>query len=129
MSRSAITQGIAEMAHPKDAAPPGRARMFGGGRKKSVRNPCYEKEPGNLPDSPVTGNPEKPLRYVSKSTGNLSEALKVHCFASLAMTAVSTTAWGQTPGKPNGFASEFRGAPIGRKGGVMGAGECLLCKL
>jgi chemotaxis response regulator CheB len=35
MSRSAITQGIAEMAHPQDAAPPDRARMAGGGRKKN----------------------------------------------------------------------------------------------
>jgi hypothetical protein len=35
MSRSAITQGIAEMVHPEDAAPPDRARMFGGGRKKN----------------------------------------------------------------------------------------------
>jgi hypothetical protein len=35
MSRSAITQGIAEMAHPQDAAPPDRARMFGGGREKN----------------------------------------------------------------------------------------------
>ena len=35
MSRSAITQGIEEMAHPEDAAPPDRARMFGDGRKKN----------------------------------------------------------------------------------------------
>jgi hypothetical protein len=35
MSRSAITQGIAETAHPEDAAPLDRARMFGGGRKKN----------------------------------------------------------------------------------------------
>jgi hypothetical protein len=35
MSRSAITQGIVEMARPQDAAPPDRARMFGGGRKKN----------------------------------------------------------------------------------------------
>jgi hypothetical protein len=35
LSRSAITQGIAEMAHPEDAVPPDRARMFGGGRKKN----------------------------------------------------------------------------------------------
>jgi hypothetical protein len=35
MSRSAITQGIAEMAHPQDAAPPDRVRMAGGGRKKN----------------------------------------------------------------------------------------------
>jgi hypothetical protein len=36
MSRSAIAQGIAEMAHPQDAAPPDRVRFAGGGRKKSV---------------------------------------------------------------------------------------------
>jgi hypothetical protein len=35
LSRSAITQGIAEMAHPQDAAPPDRVRMAGGGRKKN----------------------------------------------------------------------------------------------
>jgi hypothetical protein len=35
MSRSAITQGIAEMVHPQDAVPPDRVRMFGGGRKKN----------------------------------------------------------------------------------------------
>jgi hypothetical protein len=35
MSRSAITQGSAELAHPEDAAPPDRTRMFGGGRKKN----------------------------------------------------------------------------------------------
>jgi hypothetical protein len=35
LSRSAITQGIAELARPEDAAPPDRARMFGGGRKKN----------------------------------------------------------------------------------------------
>ena len=35
MSRSAITQGIAEMTNPQDAAPPDRARMCGGGRKKN----------------------------------------------------------------------------------------------
>jgi uncharacterized protein YraI len=35
MSRSAITQGIVEMAHPQDAAPPDRVRMAGGGRKKN----------------------------------------------------------------------------------------------
>jgi hypothetical protein len=35
MSRSAITQGMVEMAHPQDAAPPDRERMAGGGRKKN----------------------------------------------------------------------------------------------
>jgi hypothetical protein len=77
LSRSAITQGIAEMAHPEDAAPPDRARMFGGGRKKiSEKYPCYERELENLHDASVTGDPEKPLRHVSKSAGNLSGTLK-----------------------------------------------------
>jgi hypothetical protein len=40
MSRSAITQGIAEMAYLQDAAPPDRARMAGGGRKKQMRSIC-----------------------------------------------------------------------------------------
>jgi hypothetical protein len=45
MSRSAITQGIAEMAYPEDAAPPDRARMFGGDRKKTgEKYPHYERE-------------------------------------------------------------------------------------
>jgi hypothetical protein len=35
MSRSAITQGMAEIDHPQDAAPPDRVRMAGGGRKKN----------------------------------------------------------------------------------------------
>jgi hypothetical protein len=69
MSRSAVTQGITETAHPKDAASPDRARMAGGGRKKiSEKYPCYEKELENLLASSVTGDLEKPLRHVSKST-------------------------------------------------------------
>jgi hypothetical protein len=77
MSRSAITQGIAEMAHPQDAAPPDRARLFGGGRKKiSEKYPQYEWELENLLDTSVIGDPEKTLRHVSKSTDKLSEALK-----------------------------------------------------
>jgi hypothetical protein len=77
MSRSAITQGIEEIAHPEDAAPPDRARMAGGGRKKiSEKYPQYERELESLLDSSVIGDPEKTLRHVSKSAGNLSDALK-----------------------------------------------------
>jgi hypothetical protein len=79
MSRSAITQGIAETAHPEDAAPPDRARMFGGGRKKiGEKYPRYERELENLLDAAVIGDPEKPLRNVSKS--NLSQALRARVF-------------------------------------------------
>jgi hypothetical protein len=77
MSRSAITQGIAETAHPQDAAPPDRVRMAGGGRKKTSENyPRYERELEGLLDSSVIGDPEKTLRHVSKSARNLSDALK-----------------------------------------------------
>jgi hypothetical protein len=77
MPRSAITQGIAEMANPQGAAPPDRARMFGGGRKKtSEKEPRYEQELENLLDSSVIGNPEKTLRHVSKSARTVSDTLK-----------------------------------------------------
>jgi hypothetical protein len=77
MSRSAITQGLAEMAHPQDAAPPDRVRMAGGGRKKiTEKYPRYERELESLLDTSVIGDPEKTLRHVSKSTDKLSEALK-----------------------------------------------------
>jgi hypothetical protein len=77
MSRSAITQEIAETAHPEDAAPPDRARMSGGGRKKTgEKYPRYDRELENFLDTSVTGDPEKVLRHASKSAGNLSEALK-----------------------------------------------------
>jgi hypothetical protein len=77
MSRSAITQGIAEMVHPQDALPPDRVRMFGGGRKKiSEHYPHYERELEGFLDSSVIGDPEKTLRHVSKSACNLSQTLK-----------------------------------------------------
>jgi hypothetical protein len=53
--------------------------MFGGDRKKiSEKYPCCERELENLLDSSVIGDPEKALRHVSKSAGNLSEALKAN---------------------------------------------------
>jgi hypothetical protein len=71
MSGSAITQGIGEIAHPQDAAPPHRVRMAGGGRKKiSETYPHYERELESLLDSSVIGDPEKTLRHISKSAGN-----------------------------------------------------------
>jgi hypothetical protein len=70
ISKHCLTQGIAEMAHPQDAAPPDRARMFGGGRKKiSEKDPYYEKELESLLDSSVIGDPEKTLKvHVFSST-------------------------------------------------------------
>ncbi|MDR1250856.1 MAG: ISAzo13 family transposase, partial [Treponema sp.] len=50
--------------------------MAAGGKKISEKYPYYERELESLLDSSVIGDPEKPLRHVSKSTGNLSEALE-----------------------------------------------------
>jgi DNA-binding transcriptional regulator YhcF (GntR family) len=73
MSRSAITQGIAEMAHPQDAVPSDRTRMAGSIGEK---HPHYERELESLLDASVIGDREKTLRHVSKSTHKLSDALK-----------------------------------------------------
>jgi hypothetical protein len=45
-------------------------------KKTSENYPQYERELENLLDSSVIGNPEKALRHISKSAGNLSDALK-----------------------------------------------------
>ncbi|MDR0584819.1 MAG: ISAzo13 family transposase, partial [Treponema sp.] len=47
-----------------------------GGKKISEKYPCYEQELENLLDASVIGDPERPLRHVSKSARNVSEALK-----------------------------------------------------
>jgi hypothetical protein len=46
------------------------------GKKISEKYPCYERELESLLDSSVIGDPEKTLCHVSKSTENLSDALK-----------------------------------------------------
>ncbi|MDR2631992.1 MAG: ISAzo13 family transposase, partial [Spirochaetaceae bacterium] len=45
-------------------------------KKISENYPQYEQELENLLDSSVIGDPESPLRHVSKSARNISEALK-----------------------------------------------------
>jgi hypothetical protein len=65
------------MAHSEDTTPPVRARIAGGGRKKiGEKYPRYEGEPENLLDAGVIGDTEKPLRHVSKSADNFSQALE-----------------------------------------------------
>ncbi|MDR2740060.1 MAG: hypothetical protein LBB68_09570 [Treponema sp.] len=48
--------------------------------EKKIREnyPHYERELESLLDSSVIGDPEKTLRHVSKSAGNLSDALKAN---------------------------------------------------
>jgi hypothetical protein len=51
-------------------------REWNGWNHLEYRYPRYERELENLLDSSVIGDPEKLLRHVSKSTRNLSQALK-----------------------------------------------------
>jgi hypothetical protein len=62
--------------HPQDAGPgtDGRRRS----KKTGETYPHYERELESLLDSSVIGDPEKTLRHVSKSAGNLSGALKAN---------------------------------------------------
>src|SRR6266540_4078203 len=73
-SRSTVTRGVDEVE--SGAAPDGRVRRPGGGRK-----PAEELDPGlaaaleALVDPDTRGDPMSPLRWTAKSTRDLAEAL------------------------------------------------------
>ncbi len=76
IARSTINRGVAEL---KAACiePVGRIRRPGGGRKRAV-----DHQPGLLPalealiEAAIRGDPETPLRWVSRSQRNIAEALR-----------------------------------------------------
>ena len=74
VSEPTVSKAIREPDQP--APPPGRARRAGGGRKRMA-----ETDPGlvealeALVDPATRGDPESPLRWTSKSTRELAEAL------------------------------------------------------
>jgi hypothetical protein len=77
MSRPSVTRGVAEVnAGGNDAAVPDRVRQPGGGRKSLT-----ETDPGivaaldALVDPETRGDPMSPLRWTTKSTRNLADAL------------------------------------------------------
>jgi hypothetical protein len=79
------------MANPRDAAPPDRTRMAGGGRKKiSEHYPRYEKELESILDAFVIGGLERTLRHIRKGARNLSEALKSQCIEAIPETVRKT---------------------------------------
>ena len=43
------------------------------GKKISEKYPCYEQELENLLDASIIGDPERPLRHVSKSAPGMSQ--------------------------------------------------------
>lgn len=77
LSRKAITKGIREIAAGNSR--PGRIRQPGGGRKKIVeRDPKMLAALERLIEPVTRGDPESPLRWICKSTRNLSAQLTRH---------------------------------------------------
>lgn len=76
MSRTTIIEGVKEIGGKKETAP-GRIRRKGGGRKKKAENdPTLTGAIESLVESATRGDPESPLRWVSKSTRHISLELK-----------------------------------------------------
>src|SRR5260370_1205132 len=77
LSRKAIAKGIREIAAGNSR--PGRIRQPGGGRKKIVeRDPKILAWLERLIEPETRGDPESPLRWICKSTRNLSAQLTRH---------------------------------------------------
>ncbi len=76
LSRTAIRRGIAEL-QGAPAAPPGRIRRAGGGRKKTVDlDPTLQHDLEALVEPTTRGDPESPLRWTCKSLRKLAAELQ-----------------------------------------------------
>lgn len=87
MTRTRIAAGIRELETPADAPTPakpgtGRLRRPGGGRKRATeRDPTLQTDLEALVESVTRGDPQAPLRWISKSTYQLAAELCAmgHC--------------------------------------------------
>ena len=76
LSRAAIRLGIAEL-QGAPAAPPGRIRRPGAGRKKTVDiDPTLQRDLEALVEPTTRGDPEGPLRWTCKSLRKLAAELR-----------------------------------------------------
>ena len=76
VSYSTIVRGLKEL-ESGDSAPPGRVRRSGGGRKKSVlKDPGLVGDLEGMVEPTVSGDPQSPLRWTSKSVRSLAKALQ-----------------------------------------------------
>lgn len=75
MSRSTISNGIAELQNP-DVIESTRTRKPGGGRKRTAdTDPTLREDLEKLVDPTTRGEPESPLKWTCKSTRKLSDEL------------------------------------------------------
>ena len=80
MARSTINRGIAELKAGRNDLG-GAIRRPGGGRKRTVdRQPGLLAALESLIEDAIRGDPESPLRWVSRSQRTLAEALRRHGF-------------------------------------------------
>ena len=79
MDHKTVQAGLGEITHQQEAAPAGRIRRAGGGRKKLVeKDPALTSALNELVEPAERGDPESPLRWTTKSTANLAEELRTH---------------------------------------------------
>ena len=76
LARNTIRAGLAELADPQHAAPAGRIRKIGGGRKRLVEQDSGLMCALNALIEPTErGDPESSLRWTTKSTTNIADEL------------------------------------------------------
>ena len=79
VSRPVIRRGLGELQQ-STAAPAGRLRRAGGGRKKAAeKDPALLAELEKLLEPATRGDPESPLRWTCKSVRKLAAELPRHC--------------------------------------------------
>jgi hypothetical protein len=77
ISRSTVSRGIRELESER-AVEPGRIRRVGGGRKPTIENnPALLADLGGLLEPSISGDPQSPLRWTSKSVRKLADELRV----------------------------------------------------
>lgn len=76
VSRPTVQKAIAELSEPPESMAPQRSRRAGGGRKRAVDlDPDLLHALEALVDPESRGDPESPLRWTTKSTRQLADAL------------------------------------------------------
>jgi hypothetical protein len=79
VSRRTIDRGLAELDREREGEPlaAGRVRRPGAGRRRlSEADPTVIKDLERLVDPATLGDPERPLRWTSKSAANLAVGLR-----------------------------------------------------
>jgi transposase len=76
ISRSTVSRGIREL-EADQTVEPGRVRRAGGGRKPTIeKDPKILTDLGGLLEPSISGDPQSPLRWTSKSVRKLADELR-----------------------------------------------------